>query len=396
MEKEKLNIGLFIDTFFPMIDGVINVVDNYAKRLSKVANVTVFTLNPRGKCDRTYPYKVVQCKKMIIPGLDYDLPLPKIDRKFKKALKESNLDIIHIHSPFTIGRMGAAFGKKHNIPVIATMHSQFKQDFKKATKSEFISKLLLKNIAKTFNMADVLWTMNPACVELSREYGYKGKTDIIPNGTDLKNEFLDEEILTYKNEIRKKFNIGEDEKIFMNIGRLNKLKNIDFVIDVCKKLQQSNFKFKLLLIGSGKDEEHFKNKVKSLQLTQNVIFLGKVFDAKEKSKLFASADLQVFPSYYDTDGIVRIEAAAFKTPTIFIENSIAASAITNNVNGYIGKNDIDKFAEKIVDIFENDELYQKVKIKCFEDLYKDWDKIVEIVLEKYYRIKNKGEENWKI
>ena len=394
MEKEKLNIGLFIDTFFPMLDGVINVVDNYAKRLNKVANVTVFAPKPRKKFDdSTLPYKVVRCNRLQLIGFDYDLPLPQFDAHFKNAIKNANLDLIHIHSPFTVGKIGATFGKNHNIPVVATMHSQFKQDFMKATKSELISKMLLKNVAKTFNLANILWTMNPACVELAKEYGYTGNTDIVPNGTDLKNEFSKEEIEDFKAEIRKKYKIADDEKIFINIGRLNKLKNIDFVIEVCKILKNLNFKFKLLLVGSGKDEEYFKNKIKNLKMKKNIIFVGKVYKRKEKCKLFASADLQIFPSFYDTDGIVRIEAAAFNTPTIFIENSIAASAITDNVNGFIGKNNPTKFAEKIIEIFNNEQLYQNVKVKCFEDLYQDWDNIVEIVLKKYYNIISKGENN---
>ena len=44
MEDKKLNIAIFNDSFYPMIDGVVNVVDNYAKILSKKHNVTVFVL----------------------------------------------------------------------------------------------------------------------------------------------------------------------------------------------------------------------------------------------------------------------------------------------------------------------------------------------------------------
>ena len=140
---EKLNIGLFIDTWFPMVDGVINVVDNYAKRLCKFANVTVFAPNV-GEFDRSkFPYKIVSCKSTKFLGLDYRLPLPKCDKVFKKQIKAANLDIIHIHSPFSIGKMAASFGKKNKIPVVATFHSQFKQDFMRATHSKFISKILL-------------------------------------------------------------------------------------------------------------------------------------------------------------------------------------------------------------------------------------------------------------
>ena len=57
-----MKIGIFVDVFYPMIDGVIKVVDNYATRLSKVADVTVFC--PKSS-DESYkddfPYKVVRC-----------------------------------------------------------------------------------------------------------------------------------------------------------------------------------------------------------------------------------------------------------------------------------------------------------------------------------------------
>lgn len=385
--ENKLNIGLFIDTFYPMIDGVINVVDNYARRLNKIANVTVFA--PKSRYDNfddsTLPYKVVRSKRFNLKflKLDYDLPLPSLDKNFKKAIKDANLDIIHIHSPFSIGKMAASYGNKHNIPVVATMHSQFKKDFYKSTKSKVLTKIMLDIIAHTFNKCDVLWTMNPGCAKLSKEYGYKGQIDIVPNATDLVNEFAQDEIANFKKEISAKYDIKEDEKIFINIGRLNKLKNLTFVINVCKLLSEKNFKFKLLLIGDGSDKKYFENKVKNENLQDKIIFVGRVSSVEEKSKLFAISDLQIFPSYYDTDGIVRIEAAAFYVPTIFIENSLASSTITNDVNGFIGKNNKEKFAQKIIDIFSDEELYNKVKIKCHEDLYINWDSLMTDVLKKY-------------
>ena len=160
--KKRLKIGLFIDTFFPMVDGVIMVVDNYARRLQKNCDVTVFA--PIGRSsfdDSTLPYKVVRCKsKFPLCFLDYDLPLPKIDKEFKKAIEDSKLDLVHIHSPFSIGKMGVQYAKKHNIPVVATMHSQFKKDFKKAVKLNCLTNLMLKKVMKVFNNCDECWAVN--------------------------------------------------------------------------------------------------------------------------------------------------------------------------------------------------------------------------------------------
>ena len=160
--KDNITIGLFNDSFYPMTDGVINVVDNYARLLSKRANVIVFVPSYPNNYydDTTLPYKVVRCKSIKIPFLDYSLPIPKLDIKFLKELKKYNLDIVHIHSPFTIGATGVKYAKKHNIPCIATMHSQFKKDIMRFTKSELASDKLLKEIIKVFNSCDECFAVN--------------------------------------------------------------------------------------------------------------------------------------------------------------------------------------------------------------------------------------------
>lgn len=112
--NQRLKVGLFIDTFYPMIDGVVQVVDNYARRLSKDCDVTVFAPTGRKKFDdSTLPYRVVRCtKKIKLFFLDYDLPLPKSDKKFLNELENSTLDIVHIHSPFSMGGGGSSICEK--------------------------------------------------------------------------------------------------------------------------------------------------------------------------------------------------------------------------------------------------------------------------------------------
>lgn len=368
-----------------MIDGVIMVVDNYARHLAKMCNVTVFA--PVGRQpfdDSTLPYKVVRCKSILkLAFLDYDLPLPNADKKFLKALKNSQLDLIHVHSPFSIGKLGVKYAKKHNIPLICTLHSQFEKEFFRATKSKYITKIMLKKIASVFNKCDELWTMNPGCVELSRQYGYTGKTDIVSNATDLKNELSAEELEKVKVEFAKKYNIQKDDKVFISIGRVNKLKNLDLSLDACKILFDKGFHFKWLIIGDGADKGYFEEKTRSLGLEKNVFFVGKVMTAKEKGKYFAVSHLHLFPSTYDTDGIVRIEASAYNVPTVFIKNTIASTVITDNKNGYLTENDPQEFATRIEQIFLDNDNYLAVRKQCKEDIYITWDTLVPKIYEKY-------------
>ena len=382
--NNKLNIGLFIDTFFPMVDGVIMVVDNYARRLSEICNVTVFA--PTGRKpfdDSTLPYNVVRCnKKLKLSFLDYDLPLPSRDKEFKKILKESKLDLVHIHSPFSIGKAGVVYAKENNIPLIATMHSQFEQDFKRATHSNVLTKMMLKKIMKVFNACDECWAVNDEVAKVFLRYGAKELPKTQNNGTDLVPFDNDEEI----KRLRDKYNISDDEKVFLFIGRLTKLKNIFFILDSLKLLKEQNFKFKMLYVGTGQDEEKLKDKIKQYKMENDVILTGKITGREEISKYYKMADLFLFPSVYDASSLVQIEASSQSTPTIFLRGTATSATVTENVNGYIAENSVQDFAKKIKKIFENEEQYKNISENAFKDLYVHWDNAVKKAYNDYIKV----------
>lgn len=380
---KKINIGLFVDTYYPMIDGVIVVVDNYAKRLAKWANVYVFApLIPKKKNDDSkYNYKVIRCKSINVVGIDYSLPLPDIDKKFKEKISECNLDIIHIHSPVTIGNIALKYAKKHNIPVVATMHSQYKQDFMRATKSEKVSNILIKHIIKLFNSCDECWTMNKEVARIFKEeYGYKKEPILINNATEMQpinNKELSNRI------INEKYNIV-NEKVLIFVGRINKLKNIELIVNSLKEVKKINYK--MFFVGAGQDEEFLKKIIIKNNLKDKIILLGKITDREELAKYYARADLQLFPSLYDTNALVQIEAASQHTPTLFVENSATSCNITDGENGFIAKNNVKDYARKIEEILLDESKLKEVSENAFRDLYINWDQEVERIYNKYIEI----------
>ncbi len=383
MEEKKLKIAFFVDSYYPIIDGVSLVVNNYASLLAKKHDVTVFV--PKST-DKTYidnfPYKVVRCKISPIRIGEYNISLPNMDKNLKQILKNEKFDIVHVHSPFTVGRFGIEYANRNNIPVIITCHSQFYQDFKRVTGSKVLSEMLVGYIAKAFNNCNELWTMNPKLKELVRSYGFKGKVFIIPNGCDMDGAGVDQNKL---NKIKNNF-VSLDEKIITFVGRIYALKNIEFILKVCRKLKDKNFKFKMVFVGSGCEIEKYKKQTKKLGLENEVCFVGEVSDRERLKYYYAASDLLVFPSAYDTDGLVKSEAAVFETPTIFLKNTIVSSVIEDCENGYIGENDADKFAEKIISAFADDTTYRNVCKKAKETLYFTWNEIIERAEEEYLKV----------
>lgn len=379
---KKINIGLFIDTFFPMIDGVVMVVDNYARRLVNYANVFVFApVVPGQKFDDSkLPYKVIRCKALDISFVDYSLPLPDLDKKFKKELDDCHLDIVHIHSPATIGSIGVRYAKQHNIPVVATLHSQYKQDFLRATKSNYLSKKLTNHIIKIFEQCDQCWTLNNEVARIFKEdYGLKKKTILYPNATDMEPVDRDES----RREICEKHNIDPNDKIFLFVGRINKLKNIDLIVD---SLPYIDFNYKMLFIGSGQDEEYFKSKILNNKIEDHVIMVGRVANRDNLAKYYAAADLFLFPSLYDANSLVQIEAASQHTPTLFVNGSATSSLVTADKNGFFAENNVSDYASKIREIFLDNKLYEKVSNGAYKDLYVRWDDVVKLIYGAYVRL----------
>ena len=386
-KTNKVTIGLFIDTFFPMIDGVTMVVDNYAKRLTKYANVIVFAPEyPKAQYDDSkFLYKVVRCKSVKMPIIDYSLPMPKIDKEFMHELNNTKLDIVHIHSPFTIGKIGVEYAKKNNVPAIATMHSQYKKDFLRAVKFEPLANLLTKVIIRQYNKCDECWAVNSEIAKIYyEEYKYKKLPKVMGNATDMK---LVENMEQAKKLINEKYNISPDEKAFLFVGRINNLKNVFLIANSLKILKEKyNPKFKMLFVGSGQDEDELKSIIDKNNMNQDIIMCGKISDRELLANIYARADLFLFPSLYDASSIVQIEAASQKTPTLFVEGAATTATITENVNGFISQNNEENFAEKINEIINNKALYDSVCENVYKDIYINWDSQVSKVFDSYMEI----------
>lgn len=394
MKKEKITVGLFIDAYYPMTDGVVLVVDNYARRLAKFCNVIVFCPRYVGKKfdDSVFPYKVVRCRSVKMPIVDYSLPLPKMDSKFQKTLKKYNLDIVHLHSPFTIGMAGLRYAKKNNIPAVATMHSQYRQDFKRAVKKDALADTLLKKLIRFFNKCDECWAVNSEVARIFYEdYGYKTLPVVMNNATEMKP--VDDYDKACKL-INDKYKLT-DEKVFVFVGRINALKNIFFIADALKKVKElkPNLKFKMFFIGSGQDEEGLIKLIKKNKLEKDTIMCGKITDRDLLASFYARSDLFLFPSLYDASSIVQIEAASQKTPVLFIEGAATAATVTDNVNGFIAKNDVTAYAKAIIKIISDDKLLSIISQNAYRDLYKSWDDSIKEVYNRYLKLIEEKKQN---
>lgn len=381
---KRLKIALCIDTYFPMIDGVAMVVDNYAKRLQEFADVTVLCPVVDKHFKDEYTYKVVRCKSFKPFFLDYVAPMPRLDRRFKQYLKKEAFDIVHIHSPFAVSSMGVWYAKRNRIPVVATLHSQYKQDVKKSVKLNWLTNIVLARLMKTFNRCDTCWAVNEGIRLLYvNEYGLTASNGVKNNASD----FLPiADRASARAEVRGRFGVSDEQKLFLFVGRLNFIKNIPFIIDSLSLLKEQGFAFKMVFVGSGADADALKKLIQEHALEDHVILAGEIQDRHELEKVYAASDLFLFPSLYDANSLVQIEAASQALPTLFIREAKTASSCIENQNAFMSENDPVAYAQRIVRIFEDPELYERVSQNAQKELYVAWDDSIQTLLADYERI----------
>ena len=381
---KRLKIGIFLDNYYPTVDGVVLVVDNLARCLSQYNDVTVvvpYTDSMPEDIDK--PYKIIRVRSVHIPFTDYRLGRRKtnLSRKFKMLVDE-NFDIIHIHSPFTVGKLGQRVAKKLNIPCIATMHTRFDFEIRRIIDNELIVNEVIKQIIRVYNKCDRCIAINHAMIKVFADYGYKGNPTIIYNGTDLKPLKNPEQ---YIKKINNKFNLKEDEHVFLFVGRIIDIKNIFFILDALKLLKEDGIHFKMFYVGTGFDENKLKKKIIEYKMTDDVIMTGRIMNRNILSAIYKRADLFLFPSLFDASSLVQIEAAVNETPGLFIEGSVTADTVTNNVNGFTCTLDEKVYKDKIKEIINNPRRLKAVAKKARTMLGKNWENIAKETYKLYLK-----------
>ena len=378
-----MKVGLFIDTWYPMVDGVIKVVDNYARRLTNYCDVVVFCPDT-GQVEKALPYQVEQCSSLPFLTNDYSVPLSALDPVFDARLIRSGIDLVHIHSPFTIGMAGLAYAKMNGLPVVATLHSQYRQDFEQNLHFKLSTSIAMDGIMRVFNACDECWAVNGGIKELyQRDYGLTAPCKVRLNATD---HVPVSDPAAAAREVNERYGIPADATVFLFVGRINFIKNIDFTVRAlarAKELGLSNFR--MLFAGKGQDEEKLAALVQELGLTQEVVMCG-LTDKPMLEKLYSRASLFLFPSLYDANSLVQIEAACQGTPTVFLEGARTAATVTPGVNGYVSPATEEAYAHTLLDILADKDGYARVCAAAHRDLYLSWDDVARAVHADYLRL----------
>lgn len=361
-----------LDCYYPKFDGPTNVITNYSKSLMKIENSKVEIFVPRfPNYTDNQPFPVHRVKSL--PSVEgYYQGTPGSDAKMKKYLKENTFDIIHLHSPFTMGKYFAKYGKKHGIPTIFSFHTKFKDDFERTLHIKPLINFMMRYIMNTINACDYVLTVSDGAAEVLRSYGYQKEITVIRNGTDLVYPENAAELIEKVNE---KHALAGQENIFLSVGRIVENKRIDLVLNALKIVKERGYDFRFLIVGDGTYKEKLEKETERLGLNDKVIFVGKVMDRALLSGYYLRSDLFMFPSTFDTASLAPIEAAALKLPSLMTKGCSTAEIVKENRNGFLAGNSAEEWADEICRILNNKDKLAEAKELCHKEVYRSWDDV---------------------
>lgn len=314
------------NNYHPYTGGVVRSIDSFAHELRKrgyrVYIVTLdFTGNPshdpewviRLWCPIRFRYKR---NHMAIPWRPY--------AQLKDIFARLKPDVVHVHHPFLLGYKAAHIAKKMAIHTVFTYHTLYEAYTHYVPLPQSWVKTYVRAASISFcNSVDQVIAPSSAIREYLIKYGVHTSIAIIPS--PLRPSLL------HTNQPHKS---SLDRFRLLYVGRFTAEKNLHTLLDMFKKLPENQYT--LTMIGYGYEEDMLKAYAyETLGFTEyEVRFIRKpVQQAIEHA--YIKADLFVFTSHTDTQGIVLAEAMAGGTPVVALDGPGQRDIVKQGENGFI-------------------------------------------------------------
>ena len=342
-KKDRLNIGIFTDTYVPYINGVTTSVLILKKSLEKMGhNVYIVTVN-----NETLHYKYEDNDKIIrIPGIPtgiYDYRLTGIyPVKVINKIKKWNLDVIHSQTEFGVGTFARIIAKQFNIPLVHTYHTMYEDYvhyithgyFNKSSK-KIVEYLTIFYCDKT--ISELIVPTKKAYDLFKKKYKVDRNVYIVPTGIEVEKFYRENNKKLDIVSKRKSLGIDKDDFVVLFVGRIGSEKNIELLLSSMRSLSGSLPKMKLLIVGSGPDLGNYQEYIKKYKLEKKVIFTGAV-PWENIQDYYMVADVFTTASHTETQGLTVVEAMAASLPVVCVSDESFQDTVIDGLNGLVFNN----------------------------------------------------------
>lgn len=374
-------ICLLNDSFPPLIDGVANTVVNYAQQITNSGGkAIVITPNHPEAEDGRFSYPVVRYPSIDIrEKIGYLAGVP-FSPEVASRISRENVALLHSHCPIVSTILARQLRQIVDAPLVLTYHTKFDIEITNILHSKLLQSGSRKALANNISACDEVWVVSRGAGENLRELGYEGDYIVMPNGVDLPCGKADPADIA---RATAGFDLPEDIPMFLFVGRMQWYKGQRIILDALARLAADGRDFRMVFIGSGADETDIRDYAQDCGIGEKCFFTGAIPDRSVLRAWYSRADLFLFPSTFDTNGLVVREAAACSVASVLIQDSCAAEGITDGRNGFLIQENAGSLYACLLPLMDNREQMRRAGALAEKEIYISWHTAVAAARERY-------------
>jgi len=338
---------LFVsDVYFPRVNGVSTSIETFRTNLRALGH-TVHLVAPdylTPSADETDVLRVPARSVPLDPEdrfMSYRWVMQQID-----TFRAESYDIIHVQTPFVAHYLGTNLSRLLGVPCVETYHTFFEEYLYHYI--PLLPRKLLRFAAKRFsrhqgNSLDGMVVPSHPMLQVLRDYGITTPTEVIPTGI-APESFVAGDRAAF----RQKYGIAQDRPMLLFVGRVAHEKNIDFLLKVADRVRHEIPDVLFVIAGEGPARESLASEVATLGLGENVMFLGYLNRNTELNSCYCSADIFIFASRTETQGLVLLEAMAQGVPVVSTAELGTRDVLKEGLGVWIAQEELGDFSGKVV------------------------------------------------
>jgi len=343
-----MKIGLFSDTFRPQINGVTTVLETLDRVFTRMGHeiylfVPAYESHRASSDGKVFRFPAIP----VLYGKESRFAIPR-----SPAAKRifSQLDVLHSHTPFSLGVLAIRVAHKYERPHVHTYQTLFTDYLHFLPRYLRPTRRMIERISASFcNHCDAITTPSRPMRDLLLSYGIAKPVYSLPFGLDMA-DFAH----PMEHHLRTELQLPADDHLLICAGRVSHEKNIAFVLRAFRQMLTREPRIYLIIVGDGPARLDLESEARALGLSERAIFTGYMNRAK-LIDYYKDADLFVYGSKTETQGIVYCEALASGTPVVAVGEMGVLDVVEDGVTGLLLPEDEAAFAEVTVSLLHDPE-----------------------------------------
>lgn len=348
----SMNILMLSDVYFPRVNGVSTSIQTYCRELVRMGHSVTIVAPDYGAADTDGDFEIVRLpsRRIFFDPEDRLITRSSLAGVID-ALAARPWDVIHIHTPFRAHQIGVRLARRTGCATVESYHTYFEEYV--ANYLPWLPRRIGRFAVRSFSRrlcADVDHLIVPTAQMASvlRGYGIRTPSTVIATGIPL-DEFRGGDRARF----RARHAIEDGRPVLLTVGRLAIEKNIDFLLDVARRLAPEFPDLVFVIAGEGPDADRLKARVAQLGLVGNVRFLGNLDRHTQLLDCYAAADVFVFASSTETQGLVLIEAMAVGVPIVSTAVMGTATVLEHARSARISEENVGSFADHVAGLLRS-------------------------------------------